>query len=172
MKILELKDNKLQISPEALGLTFFKALWSRDKGKDKTQAYKDISYVFYFTDFNSPFYSYPPDQRDGLIKQYIIGDTTFKVDTLIKDAIKSYQELTLTPAMRMLQATMEAVNKMEIYFKTIDLEEESIKDVQDAIIKMPKLVAALNEAMDICKKETVGTSRVRGNATVGMFEDK
>ncbi len=172
MKILELKDNKIILSPEALGLTFFKALWSRDKSKDKTQAYKDISYVFYFTDFNSPFYSYSADQRDGLIKQYVVEDKDFKVDKEINEAIKCYGELNITPAMRMLSAAFIAIDKMEDYFKDVDYAEDDIDKVQKCIIAMPKLVTALNEANELCRKETTGTTKVRGNATVGMFEDK
>jgi hypothetical protein len=174
MRILELEDNILKISPEALGLSFFNKLWSKDKSKDKSKAYKDICYVFYYTDFNSPFFKDPPDQREGLIKRYIIADEKFNVDNDIKEAIKGYEEVTKTPAMKMLESVTIAMDKMDNYFKTVKFEggDDEIDKVQKAIINMPKMIAAVNEAKEACRKETIGSTRVRGNATVGMFEDK
>ena len=48
MRILDIKNGKLEITPEALGLKYFKTLWDRDKSKDKTKAYNDILYVYYY----------------------------------------------------------------------------------------------------------------------------
>lgn len=175
MKILDLDSNhKLIISPEALGLTFFKVLWSRDKTKEKSKAYKDIQYVYYFSDFNSPFYSNPPDQRDGLIKQYIFEDNAYTVDKEVTEAIKAYEALTKTPAMEMLDAVTIVIDKMKDYFKGVNLTtgDDEIDKVQRAIINMPKMIAAVNEAKEACRKESLGSTKVRGGANVGMFEDK
>ena len=175
MKILDLDQNKkIIISPEALGLTFFKVLWSRDKTKDKENAYRDIQYVYYFSDLNSPFFKNPPDQRDGLIKEYVFGDTSYKVDKEVEAAIVAYKELNTTPAMEMLNAVTIVISKMKDYFESVDLSngESEINKVQNAVINMPKMIAAVNEAKEACRKESLGTTRVRGGAQVGLFEDK
>lgn len=171
MRIIELQDNIIKISPEAIGLAFFKILWSRDKSKDKSKAYKDISYVYYFSDFNSPFYIHPPDQREGLIKLYVFNDSTFKVDKEIEQAIVAYEELNKTPSMRMLEATIIAINKMDSYLRKVDYDNDDIDKVGKFIERLPMLMNSVNTAMEICKKETVGSTKVRGNATIGMFEE-
>ncbi len=171
MRVIELQDNIIKISPEALGLAFFKVLWSRDKSKNKEQAHKDISYVYYFSDFNSPFYIHPPDQREGLIKEFALDDKAFKVDKDIEAAIVAYETLNKTPSMRMLEATIIAINKMDTYLRKVDYDTDDIDKVAKFIERLPMLMNSVNTAMEICKKETVGNTKVRGNATVGMFED-
>lgn len=173
MRILDLDDNnKIIISPEALGLAFFKGLWSRDKSKDKEKAYMDISYVFYFSDFNSPFFNNPPDQRDGLIKKFVFKDDSYKADKEVLEAIKAYEEINKTPAMEMLEAVMIAIDKMKTYFKTVDYENDDPNKVSRLITDMPKMIAAVNEAKEACRKESLGSIKVRGSATVGLFENK
>lgn len=175
MKILDLDSNhKLIISPEALGLTFFKGLWSRDKSKTKEIAYKDISYVYYYSDFNSPFFDNPPDQREGLIKKHILNDDTYKVDKDVLNAIEEYKKLCRTPAMEMLEAASIAIDRMKHYFSNVDFKngEDEIDKVQRAIINMPKMISSINDAKKACIKESTGNSKVRGDAKVSMFEDK
>jgi len=172
MKILELHNDRVTISAEALGLTFFKTLWSRDKSKNKEKAYNDIAYVFYYCDFNSPFFIYPPDERSSQIKEYILGDKSFKVDKEIEVAIEGYTTLNTTPSMRMLESVQIAIAKMEGYFKAVDYETVDIDKVGKFIERLPKLMESVNQASEICKKEISNGTRVRGNASVGLFEDK
>lgn len=172
MKILELNNDRVTISAEALGLTFFKTIWSRDKSKNKEKAYNEIAYVFYYCDFNSPFFIYPPDERHKQIVEFVIGDKNFKVDKEVQEAIEGYTTLNTTPSMRMLQAVQIAIDKMENYFKTVDYEEDDIETVGKMIEKLPKMMESVNQATEICKKEISTGTRVRGNASVGLFEDK
>lgn len=172
MKILELNNDRVTISSEALGLLFFKNLWNRDKGKNKEKAYNDIAYVFYYCDFNSPFFAYPPEERSKMIKQYIIGDDKFKIDKEIEIAIEEYTKLNTTPSMRMLESVNIAISKMDNYFRTVDYANEDIDKVGKFIERLPKLVESVNQAVAICRKETVGTTKVRGDMKTGLFEDK
>lgn len=172
MKILELNNDRVIISAEALGLTFFKTLWSRDKTKNKEKAYNDIAYVFYYADFNSPFFQYPPDERSKVIKQFVIGNEKFVVDKEIESAIESYKELNTTPSMRMLESVQIAISKMENYFRTVNYAEEDIDKVGKFIERLPKLVESVNQASEICRKEQVGSTKVRGNMKTSLFEDK
>lgn len=172
MKILELHNDRVSISAEALGLTFFKTLWARDKSKNKEKAYNDIAYVFYYCDFNSPFFIYPPEERSSQIKEYILGDKNFKIDKEIEVAIEGYTTLNTTPSMRMLESVQIAIAKMEGYFKAVDYETVDIDKVGKFIERLPKLMESVNQASEVCKKEIANGTRVRGNATVGQFEDR
>lgn len=178
MRLLDLQDNKLIISPEALALTFFSDLWQRDKSKDKTNAYKDITFVYYYGDFGSPFFSYPEEDRTSMIKEFVVGEE-YKPDAKVLRAIEDYKKLTTTPGMRQLEAAYIALSKTEQYLKGVDYSKMDENGrflydpdkVQKIIINMPKLQEALNQAKDICVKELSSGTKVRGNANVGQFED-
>ena len=54
MRIIDLIDSKIVISPEALCISPFSELWQSDKSKDKTLATNQIKYIWFYSDFNSP----------------------------------------------------------------------------------------------------------------------
>ena len=178
MKILDLKNDKVVISPEALGLTFFSDLWQRDKTSTKSKAYKDIAYIYYMCDFNSPYSQYPEVTRESLIKEFAVGKE-YKVDDKVTTAMQHYRELNTTPGMRQLDAAYIALYRSEEYLKGVDYTKMDAngrfvydpEKVQKMITGMPKLMQALNEAKEICMKEKTSTDRVRGGATLGQFED-
>ena len=178
-KILDLKDNKIIISSEALGISFFKELWDNDKSKDKVIALDNFKYLYYFADFDSPYFKYLEEDRHNQIIKYCISNKEFKVTNELNLAIKEYKKLNITPSMEMLEAATSTIHKMKDYFKTVDFtklnddgdEKYNIEKIQNAIIKMPKLMEALNQAKEICLKEQTSSTKVRGNAVVGKYED-
>lgn len=172
MKIIDLVDSKIVISPEALCISPFSELWQKDKSKDKTLATNQIKYIWFYSDFNSPYYIHPELDRHNLILIDVIKDKDFEVTNTIKEGINKYRELHITPSMLMLEAAHSAIYKMKGYFETIDLTQDDIDKVTRAIINFPKMIQAINEAKKQCKEEQTSGTRVRGNADIGMFEDK
>lgn len=169
-KIIDLIDDKVQISPECLVIEPFKTIWESDKSKTKEKATKAIEYIWFFSDFNSPFFQQNPTERHKLITEYIIKDKNYKVDDVLKKGIDVYNELNVTPSMRLFMAVQESIVKMEKFFKETDYNEDNIVKIQRAIMDMPKLQSAVQEALENCKKENSSNVRVRGGAEVGQFE--
>lgn len=169
-KIIDLIDDKIQISPECLVIEPFKTIWESDKAKTKEKATKAIEYIWFFSDFNSPFFQQNPNERHKLITEYIIKDKDYQVNDLIKQGLETYNKLNTTPSMRLFMAVQESISKMETFFKEIEYNEDNITKIQKAIVDMPKLQAAVQEALENCKKENSSSIRVRGNADVGLFE--
>jgi len=177
VKILDLKEDKIIVHPEALAISFIGDLWFRDTSKDKSKAMKDISYVYYISDFNSPYSQYPDAERSGYIKEYVVGKS-YKADAKVLLAIDKYKELNTTPGMRMLEAAYIALSKTEKYLKGVDytIMDDNGKFLYDPdkivkiISNMPKLQEALNQAKEICLKETSTTTKIRGGGTLGQFE--
>ena len=178
MKLLDILNNKLIISPEALGLSFFKEIWFKDKSTDKSKATNDIKYVYYYSDFSSPYFIYPELDRVNYIKEYVVGND-YKVSKEVLKAIECYRELTITPAMRLLEAANVAISKTKDYLNGVDYTKMDdngrfiydIDKVSKLIINMPKMQEALNQAKDICLKEQSSTTKVRGGKDVSLFED-
>lgn len=171
-KLFDLVEDRVEIKPESLLIYPFSEIWKRDKSKDKSKAYKEITYIWFYIDFDSPFFEYTEEQRHQTICEDVLGEKNFKIDSLLKNGIESYKKFSITPSMRMLESQYNTIYKMEEYFKNVDFAEDDIDKVTKAIINVPKLMEALNQAKEICKKEQQSGERVIGNKTKGMFEDE
>jgi hypothetical protein len=171
MKVFDLIDNKVIIKPESLLIVPFSEIWKGDKSKHKEKANKDITFIWFFCDFDSPYFNYEESERANLIKDQVLEDSKYEITSLIQKAIDRYKELNLSPSMRMLDSAYSAIFKMDNYFKNIDFENDDIDKVTRAITNMPKMIQAINEAKELCKKEQSTSERVRGGASLNMFED-
>lgn len=167
MRILDIKNGKLEITPEALGLKYFKTLWTRDKSKDKTKAYNDILYVYYYCDFKSPFFKYPPEEREILIKEEVLNSKDYKIDKDVLSAIDGYSEISKTPIMKMLEGASVAIYNMRNHLVDKNIDPDT---AQKIIINLPKMIAALNEANEAAQRELSAQSRVRGNQQISLLE--
>lgn len=170
MRIIDLVDGKIVISAECLCISPFSEIWQSDKSKDKVNATNQIKYIWFFSDFESPYYTHPEEDRSSLIIKDVIKDDKFKIDDTINKAVEKYKALHVTASMRLLDAANSAIFKMEKYFKEIDYTRDDPDKVQKMIINLPKQTAAVNDAMKLCKEQSLSGVRVRGNADVGMFE--
>ena len=172
IKIIDLKDSKIIVAPECLVIEPFKSIWEKDKSKDKTYAFNVIKYTWYFASFKSPFFQHSNADRHKLIMDHIIKDDKFKVTKEVEDSIELYSKINTTPSMKLFRAVQESIGKMEEFFKTAEYNEDSITKIQKAIIDMPKMQEAVQSALDNCNKEQSSGNKVRGDAQLGMFEDK
>lgn len=183
MKIFDLIDNRVEITSHALLIDPFSEIWKKDKSKDKLGAFRDITYIWFFVDFNSPYFSYPEKEKEILIKENVIEDKAYKVTDLVKKGIEAYRSLCTSPSLEMLEASQNVVHKMKDYFNSVDFMETQtnkqgieeptfdIDKISKAVTNMPKLMESLNQAREICKKEQSNSDKVRGNKDVGNFED-
>jgi len=172
LKIIDLKDSKIIVAPECLVIEPFKSIWEKDKSKDKTYAFNVIKYTWYFASFKSPFFQHSNADRHKLIMDHIIKDDKFKVTKEVEDSIELYSKINTTPSMKLFRAVQESIGKMEEFFKTAEYNEDNIKKITDTIIAMPKVQEAIQSALDNCNKEQSSGNKVRGDAQLGMFEDK
>ena len=171
-KILDIIDGKLILTPECLCISPFSEIWSKDKSKDKVQANNKIKYVWFFSDFNSPYYQHPESDRERMIISDVLKDKNFKVDKGLKEAIKKYKELNSSPAIEAVDAAYSFMRKIQQFFKDVDLSEvNNPKAITDIFSNMPKMVEALNQTKKAATEEQTSGTKVRGQATLGMFED-
>jgi hypothetical protein len=178
MRLIDLQDFKIVIASEALAIYPFSELWKRDKTKDKSVAFNDITYVWYMTDYDSPYFAYEDKKKEEHIKKDIIKDEKYKPDALVKTACEEYKKFAITPAMEMLTATNSAITATKEYLNNVDYKLKdakgnflyTIESVQNCVIKMPKMIAAYNESLELCKKSQTSGVKVRGDKDVGIYE--
>ena len=172
IKIIDLKDSKIIVAPECLVIEPFKSIWEKDKSKDKTYAFNVIKYTWYFASFKSPFFQHSNADRHKLIMDHIIKDDKFKTSKELEECINTYEKIHTTPAMKLFRAVQESISKMEKFFETATYDEDSITKIQKAIIDMPKMQEAVQNALDNCNKESSKGDKVRGDNVLGMFENQ
>lgn len=179
MKLFELISQQPSITVEGLLIPEFKALYDRDKTKDKSKAFKEMCYLYFTCDYKSLYLAYDIDMREEMIrKDYLDNDQKWKPDKLVQEAIKKYRELQNTPTMRFLQDNISAMESMGKYFREIDWEKTD--DNGKAIYDITKVSNAVKQAGGIidnieklrekvAKEQSVG-GRARGGSSGGLLE--
>lgn len=172
IKIIDLKDGKVIIAPECLVIEPFKSVWTKDKSKDKTEAYNIIQYVWFYSAFKSPFFQNSNEDRHKLIVENILKDPKFKVTKELQECIALFEKIYTTPAMKLFRSVQESVVRMETFFKEVEYNEDNVAKIQKAIIDMPKMQEAVQKAYENCMKEQSIGDKIRGGASLGLFENQ
>lgn len=172
MKIIDIVDNKVIIKPEALCIEPFSTIWESDKDPTKKNAIDKIRYIWFYCDYESPYFkNYPENLRGKSIVKDAIRDKSFKITKDVEDGVKKYTELHTTPEMRMIDGANLMIHRMETFFREAEIDGENIKKVTDSIIAIPKLVQALKDARKAARADGDSGTKIRGNADIGMYED-
>lgn len=170
-RILDIVDGKLIIKPEALSITPFDKIWEEDRSQAKKTATDKLKFIWFYCDWESPYYkNYPEDIRGKMIALDVLKEKDYKTPKDVLQAIDKYKELYTTPEMRLIEGAQIAIFKMENFYKNVNFDEDDIKKVSDAIIAMPKMVQALKDARKAAQVESDTGTKIRGNATLGLFE--
>lgn len=182
MKLFELKNYILTISPEAYALKVFRVLWNRDKTKTKDRAFAEMSFVFYMEDFRSDYSGIldEVDRRTEVMKQMVLPKG-WKEDKLVKDARLFYQQQNdKIYAIRFVQDAQLAMDKIRQFFRDVDLDKvdrngKLIYDVSklDRVLgNSASLLKNLTELEEQAKQALQeNQSNVRGGKQKAVFED-
>ena len=180
MNLFEIDNHVVTFSPEALTIAPFKALWTRDKSKNKKRAIEELSFVFFMCDFNSVYSTFGDGEKVKLITEDVITIKDWTPDSKVQEAIDKFKELQTTPSMKLLSSAQKALTKLEEYFEEVDLLEEDEKgklkhDVTKltrAIESAGKLNDSIKKLQDAVKKEQADGGALRGGGEIGGFEDE
>lgn len=172
IRIIDLKDGKVIIAPECLVIEPFKSVWEKDKTKEKSDAFNIIQYVWFYSAFKSPFFAHSNEDRHKLITESILKDPKFKVTKELEACIEMFEKINTTVAMKLFRSAQESVVRMEKFFREVEYTEDNVAKIQKAIIDMPKMQEAVQKAFENCMKEQSSGDKVRGNATLGLFENQ
>ncbi len=186
MQIFELDAaHQLKIAPQAYALLPLKAIWERDKSKQKETAKKELAYVFFNNDYKSTFFN-EPDSKDRakMVVEYVFGkDSKWEPDEVVLEAEAFYVEHQDTFSLKLLKDTMKGVNKLREYFRDINFKETlksktgeifpkyDVKKFVDTVEKIPKVVESLQNIEKAVKKEQETDSKLRGGREKGMYAD-
>lgn len=161
-ELITVSNNVVVPSPYAITIAEFKVLKSNELGA-----------VYFFADHNSPYAVYDEDEREEKIAQDLKAKFTAKV----RAGIDKYRELSETHAVKLLKAARHSINKLEKYFRTVDLtliddHGKPIYSAKDLIMnleKMGKVVQGLEDLEEIVKKQQSKGNPNRGGVVTNKY---
>ena len=119
-------NNRLEINePEILLIKEFKALSDRDKSKNKTRLWKELTYIYLAIDWKSLYNQYSEQERHmEALSDSGITEEMFN-DPLFREACRKYRSLQdSNKSIKLLNAARNAADQFVDYFETIiDLNE-------------------------------------------------
>lgn len=180
MKLFDIDNNTVIVHPEALLIQSFKLLWDRDKSKDKHTALKEMAYVYFMTDFKSPYDRYDKNEKGQQVNIDIMGNQAYTPDEAVISAANTYKNLQQTFSMKFLESAKVAARELMRFFNEVNLSERTDKgavvykpvDVTNALSQSVKVIEALDRWTEKVQKEQELTdSKITGGGVAGHFED-
>lgn len=180
IKLFKYEGYSVTVEPEALLLAPFKAIWDRDKSKDKHIAVQELGFIYFMADPRSDYqYIVDEEQRMIEIKKGQGMSAKWKPDKIIKRALEFYNSFKPASA-GLLEDTKIAVNKLRQLLRSIDLKEKddkgkpvyTLNTVTATIKQIPGLVKDLDEAERTLAKDIMNESKARGSQSKALYEDE
>jgi hypothetical protein len=181
MQLFEIKNDLVTFSPEALLLKPFRALWERDKTKDKAVAIAEMGAVYFYADYKSDFTDIiNPEEQLKEIKSVIVGmDPKWEPDELFEEAVDFYKLRRRTASTQLLEDARIGVDKLSKNIRNIDLEEvldggrlkHDPKKFADTIANLAKLTESLASLEQQVKKEIQTRDSLKGGHEKSIMED-
>lgn len=173
MNLFTLDNGRVKLSTEALTIGEFKKIWERDKSKGKESATEEMAYVFYMTDYKSPYLSYDMEARESKIVKDVITKKDWKPDDIISEARKKYGELQDTPSMGLLKDAEHALDQIRHYFRHVDVTQDVDGSITKTLIanveKLGGVIKGLGILRELVDKE-VSEKKIRGQGSLGLRE--
>lgn len=173
MKLFKLENNNLVITPEALTIGAFSAIYKRDKNRSKVNAIKEFSYIYFMIDPRSD-YMYLSDLKDrsDLIKNHIGIATKIENDKEIKIAGEVYKQLITTTSSKLLKSTLSIANKITECLDNVEtVNLDNLKEVLNATKDLPSIIETLQNVEAKIHKEIEEESNMRGSKVKKILED-
>lgn len=166
-RILEVENNKVVINEVILSIPEFKDLI---ESLDIDTALMCFQYIWAMYDPQSPYFNFDETEREEMIlKDFPVHK--YLNDLEMVSAIEKAEKLYNSPVRKILRGTKSAVEKLVEYFDTMTIEagrDGNITAVKAAIVDMPKMIKAYQEAEQAYKTEV---QRNRGDMKSAIDDD-
>lgn len=137
MELFTLTNQLPVLNTELRTIKAFRDLIAADKDRHKRLAVKELAYIYYTLDYRSPYYNYPPKEREGKIVEDLDLGKDWRPSKLLKAAMKSYEEKCKTASMEMLE---QSINTLHTSVTTLGLLREKLEESLEVIrnLKLPR----------------------------------
>ena len=168
----------------------FRKILERDRGsvgdsqgRRKQQARKEFSFIYNYCDYASPYVEFSEDEKieaaamgAGLPPEFL---DSYKKDKELQAAVSIYMSLRETRSLKIIRAAYGVIDKVRVFYETIDLTEKTKqdnyahkpKDVMSGLKDLGPTLKKLEDLEASVKRELAQTGRLRGGAKQGVEED-
>lgn len=182
-------NGEVILNEESILLTTeFRALLDLDRNKTKTDktgkkkelAFKEITYIYLFFDWESPYFQFiEQDRHKECLNDSGLTPAQFD-DPIFREACRKYDEIqNASKVGKLLKASYSTIDKITHYLETLDLNERDdvtgkpifkTKDVIAEISSASKLIDAIQTLEVSFKKNLADPGKLRGDVEQGMFD--
>lgn len=164
----------------AFGIPCIKELY--ETVNDKELFFKYVSYGILSTYYNSPYKSFAIEIRDAQLKRDIFGSESFKLPDDLVEFVEKLSKFSSTPSLRLLNAAengldflIDEYNGLREKAGKVDEKGKPLVTIGDVSKWLKELEAAIKAfervKESVMKEEITVSSKVRGQAEIGMYED-
>jgi len=180
MKLFKYENYKVVVSPEALAISAFAAIWDRDDTKNKWHAVRELAYIYFMHDPRSDYrYIIDEDERHARIVEQEGMKKGWQPDAVIEKAIAVYKQLTHTTSSLLLDDLRVTVDNIRAQLRSINLDERdkggkpvwTLSMVTQTLKSIPDIIKAISEAEGQLEKEIEDRTRMRGSVEKKLLED-
>lgn len=183
MKAFEMRDFNLQIDPVVWGFLPFKNILKRDKSRTKETAFKEMLFIYHYTDIRSDYIQQTDDSvRCHEVKKDIGLPVDWKIDEVISNAIKFYDSRSISPIAKLYKSSLKAADDISKYLeKTEELLDErndkggvvtTLATVTSALKSVPIIMRDLKAAYkEVLSEQREMEGRTKGSKTLNPYED-
>lgn len=162
--LLTVNNNVVIPSPYALTIPEFEKL-----------TVKELSFIYFFADYRSSYAAYDDEER----QEVLMKDLGVKITPKLLSGVDKYKNLSDTHAIKLLKSGRSAVNKLEKYFKTIDLtalDENGklmyqAKDLVANLSKIGEVVEGLDRLEELVQKQQAKDNPNRAGVKTNKYSE-
>lgn len=180
IRLFKYEAYEVTIEPEAIMLAPFKAVYDRDKHKDKSMAKQELAYIYFMGDPRSDYqYLVDPEVRSQEIIKGLGMPDKWKPDDVIKRALTFYESFKPISA-GLLEDTRYVVNKLRKELRDMNFDERddkgkpvhTLQSITATLKQIPGLAKDLDEAERTLSKDIIAEAKARGSQTKALLEDE
>lgn len=178
-RILTITDDYIGVpSPEGALIHEFKEIIDRDDSKNKEVASKELAFIYYIVDWESPFADRGEEKRRELAAKSLF-DEDWEPDEAIEAGIEKYKELYSNDYTKMLDAARTGARKLRKYFETVDLNERDhndklvhrVSDLTRNLKEVGSIIEGLQDLEELIKKNQTKSNQNRGDVETNEFSE-
>ena len=180
IRLFKYESYEVTVEPEALMLAPFKAIYDRDKHKDKSLAKQELAFIYFMADPRSDYqFLVDPEVRANEIIKGLGMPKGWKTDKVIERAMTFYESFKPMSA-GLLEDTRYMVNKLRQELRNMNFDERDDKgkpvhtlaSITSTLKQIPGLAKDLDEAERTLSKDIIAEARARGSQTKALLEDE
>lgn len=180
IRLFKYEGYEVTVEPEALMLVPFKAVYSRDKHRDKSMAKQELAYIYFMGDPRSDYqYLVDPEVRSQEIIKGLGMPENWKPDKVVAGALAFYESFKPISA-GLLEDTRYVVEKLRQELRDMDFNERddkgkpvhTLQSITATLKQIPGLAKDLDEAERTLSKDIIAEAKARGSQSKSLLEDE